>query len=65
MPERRLRRDSCAARRGLRALIIALSAHAMTEDRERCLTCGGDAFAAKPIDRRALVELLAEHLAKP
>jgi CheY-like chemotaxis protein len=37
----------------------------MTEDRERCLTCGGDAFAAKPIDRRALVELLAEHLAKP
>ncbi|MFI5315183.1 MAG: ATP-binding protein [Myxococcota bacterium] len=45
--------------------IIALSAHAMTEDRERCLGCGCDAFAAKPIDRRALLELLAEHLAKP
>jgi signal transduction histidine kinase len=45
--------------------IIALSAHAMTEDRERCLACGCDAFAAKPIDRRALVDLLAEHLAKP
>jgi CheY-like chemotaxis protein/anti-sigma regulatory factor (Ser/Thr protein kinase) len=45
--------------------IIALSAHAMVEDRERCLACGCDAFAAKPIDRRALLELLAEHLAKP
>jgi signal transduction histidine kinase/ActR/RegA family two-component response regulator len=44
--------------------IIALSAHAMIEDRERCLAAGCNAFAAKPIDRRALVELLAEHLAK-
>jgi signal transduction histidine kinase len=44
--------------------IIALSAHAMVEDRERCIACGCDAFAAKPIDRRALVEMLAEHLAK-
>jgi CheY-like chemotaxis protein len=45
--------------------IIALSAHAMTEDRERCLASGCDAFASKPLDRRALLELLAEHLAKP
>ena len=44
--------------------IIALSAHAMVEDRERCLACGCNAFAAKPIDRRALLELLAEHLNK-
>ncbi len=45
--------------------IIALSAHAMVEDRERCLACGCNAFAAKPIERRALLDLLAEHLAKP
>ncbi|HTO70591.1 MAG TPA: ATP-binding protein [Myxococcota bacterium] len=45
--------------------IIALSAHAMVEDRERCLAVGCDAFAPKPIDRRALIELLAQHLAKP
>jgi signal transduction histidine kinase/ActR/RegA family two-component response regulator len=44
--------------------IIALSAHAMIEDRERCLAAGCNAFAAKPIDRRALLDLLAEHLAK-
>ncbi len=44
--------------------IIALSAHAMVEDRERCLACGCNAFAAKPIDRRALLDLLAEHLTK-
>jgi CheY-like chemotaxis protein len=36
----------------------------MVEDRERCLACGCNAFAAKPIDRRALLDLLAEHLTK-
>jgi signal transduction histidine kinase/ActR/RegA family two-component response regulator len=45
--------------------IIALSAHAMREDRDRCLAAGCDAFAPKPIDRAALLGLLAEHLAKP
>ena len=45
--------------------IIALSAHAMDDDRERCLTCGCDAFAPKPIDREQLLDLLAKHLAKP
>ena len=44
--------------------IIALSAHAMPDDRERCLTAGCDDFAPKPIDRRQLLELLAQHLSK-
>ncbi|MGH2901189.1 MAG: response regulator, partial [Solirubrobacteraceae bacterium] len=45
--------------------IIAVSAHAMREDRERCLAAGCDAFAPKPIDRRQLLDLLAQHLGKP
>ncbi len=45
--------------------IIALSAHAMHEDRERCFTAGCNAFAPKPIDRQQLLELLAQYLAKP
>ena len=62
--------DGYAATRALRDAgfarpIIALSAHAMREDRERCLEVGCNAFAPKPIDGRALLELLAEHLSKP
>jgi CheY-like chemotaxis protein len=44
---------------GYRRPIIALSAHAMHADRERCLTAGCDAFAPKPIDREQLLDLLA------
>ena len=44
--------------------IIALSAHAMHEDRERCLSAGCDAFSPKPIDRQQLLDLLAQYLSK-
>jgi len=39
--------------------IVALTAHTMPEERERCLAAGCDAFATKPIDRRAFMDLLA------
>ena len=40
--------------------IIAMTAHAMAGDRERCLAAGMDNYIAKPISARELVELLEE-----
>jgi len=42
--------------------VIALSANASDADRNRCLSAGASAFLSKPIDRAALLALLAEQL---
>lgn len=49
---------------GYTGTIIALTAHAMSEDRTHCLATGCDEYASKPIDKQALRLLLGRYLSE-
>lgn len=48
--------------RGFQAPIVAITAHAMAEDREQCLKVGCTAHIAKPIQRLELLSAIGRHL---
>lgn len=55
---RREERGAC------RTPIVAMTAHALPGDREKCLEAGMDDFVAKPIRRDTLAEVIERHVTK-
>ncbi|MDP4302827.1 response regulator [Leptothrix discophora] len=62
--------DGLAATRAIRAMpgradlcIVAMTASAMAEDRQRCLDAGMNDFVAKPIEPDKLAQVLLAHIA--
>ncbi len=53
---------SLLRQRGYRGKIVALTAHAMAHDRDRCLQVGCDDYVSKPVDREVLFETLKRYL---
>lgn len=49
---------------GYQVPILALTAHALKEDRQRCLAAGCNDYMSKPLDRKRLLQMAAEWAAQ-
>jgi CheY-like chemotaxis protein len=58
-----IRRRECES--GTRVRIVAMTAHAMQGDRDRCLAAGMDGYLSKPIDPETLFAMVEQASAAP